>query len=105
MTANQHQVNLSVLSLKELKALERAIDQEMDRRLKNKRLSQAQMSMLEEINRRVSGELRLQNSNRTLASLIRRGLVSERWQPPAFGNDYGGCLVYTLTEAGREKLL
>jgi hypothetical protein len=42
--------------------------------------------------------------DKTLRSLVNRGLVLEMYQQPLPGHDYGGWLEYTLTAAGRERV-
>ncbi len=68
------------------------------------KLSLAQRVLLDRIDRH---GLKLPVSDKpgkTLASLLRRGLVRETYTGPLPGNDYGGSLIYTLTAAGREAL-
>ena len=66
------------------------------------RLTQAQRAMLGTLKREGSLSLPLQHNDRSIKSLLKRGLISETYSGPLPGNDYGGTLDYTLTPAGRE---
>lgn len=67
-----------------------------------KRLSPRQRALLVDIQQ--SGERTIWKADRTVNSLLKRGLIVSRWEPPQPGNDYGGSTIYSLTIAGERAL-
>lgn len=74
----------------------------VSKKRKAHRISEAQRAILSRI--KYEGEYRYPKETPTIKALLKKGLMSGRWQPPAPGNDYGGTMVYTLTQAGRAVL-